>query len=115
MAIRIKTTNPNGLYQKVRSAVSVGKVKSWTLSTVNGIDYFLLNTPERQSLGTAWFKPGVSADQLIFSIVRPQGGNVSSHLYAVLHGALTEMMLANFDKEFSIIWATALPESSDTV
>jgi hypothetical protein len=115
MALRIKATNPQDLLNKIRTAIDQKRVVTWRYINQSNLEYFTHITPDKQWDGKAWFKPAVETDQLLFNIIRPQNSKVSSELYAVYHGRFAEMLLAHFDKEFSIVWAGALAESGDLV
>jgi len=115
MALRIKATNPQDLLNKIKAGIDEKRIETWRYITNSNGEYFTHVTPNKQWEGKAWLKPSVHGEQLVFNIVRPQDKKVSSKAYAVYHGRFAEMLLAHFDKEFSIVWATALAESSDLV
>lgn len=116
MALKIKTTNPRDLLDKIKAAINQRRIETWAYTSQNGADYFSHVTPDKQWQGQAWLKPTIiPTEHLVFNIIRPQNGKVSSAAYAVYHGRFAEMLLGHFDKEFSIVWATALPESDDLV
>jgi hypothetical protein len=107
--ISFDTPNPNGLLASFKEAIRKGHVETW--SDVNG-DF--THTPP-QWKGKAWMRPTVYANELRFSIIRPQNGSITSEIYAVYHGRFIETMLAHFDKQFSTGAATALASQSDRI
>ena len=118
MALRIRATNPQDLLNKIKQGIDQNRIQTWRYTIESHGEYFSHVTPDKQWVGKAWLKPSISADkadQLVFNIIRPQNGKISSQDYAVYHGRFAEMVLSHFDKEFSIVWATALPETGDLV
>jgi len=115
MAIKIRTENPENLLSKIKQEIKNGRIKTWDCQVHNNKEYFSHVTSDGQWKGKAWLLPKIEGDLLIFNIVKPQKATVSSIAYAVYHGRFTEMLLAHFDKNFSIAWSTALPSSGDVV
>lgn len=114
MALKIRTSNPNDLLYKIKLGIYEKHIRTWTYTTHNtNQEYFSHVTSDSQWLGVAWLLPRIEADLLIFNIIKPQNANVSSAAYAIYHGRFTEMLLAHFDNQFSIVWATAMPADGD--
>jgi hypothetical protein len=115
MAVKIRASNPADLLAKIKKEINEGKIKTWTYETHNQKQYFFHVTNDNQWKGKAWLLPNFEEELLVFNIIKPQSATVSTVAYAVFHGRFIEMLLAHFDKEFSIAWATAMPASGDVV
>lgn len=107
--ITFKTNNPQQLLIALKDAIRNGHITTW--ADVNG-DF--THTPT-QWAKQAWLEPSVSGDELRFAIIKSQGFNVTTEVYAVYHGRFVEMMLAHFDKRFTSAYASAMPTSADLV
>lgn len=115
MAVKIKTGNPSDLLAQIKRGINEGKIVTWSYETHNNKQYFSHDTSDKQWKGKAWLLPSIDGDTLVFNIIKPQGQNVSTVAYSVYHGRFIEMLLAHFDKDFSIAWATAMPTTGDVV
>lgn len=115
MAVKIKTTDPSSLLAKIKRGISEGKIVTWTCETHNSKQYFSHETSDKQWKGKAWLLPSFDGDVLVFNIIRPKTETISTVAYAVYHGRFIEMLLAHFEKDFSIAWATAMPVAGDVV
>lgn len=109
MAIIVKTTKPGDLLAEIIKAIESKKIDTWFYK-----DGFFTHSPE-QWIYKAWFKPQVVPEQneLKFGIYPPKDVTISSSIYGIYHGRFIEMLLNHFDKDFSIIYATALMEAPD--
>lgn len=115
MAVKVKTGNPSDLLARIKRGINEGNIVTWSYATHNNRQYFTHETSDKQWKGKAWFLPSVDGDVLVFNIITTQGQKVSTVAYAVYHGRFIEMLLAHFDKDFSIAWATAMPTTGDVV
>lgn len=52
---------------------------------------------------------------LTFNIVKPKNSVISAEIYAEFHGLLIRMLLANYNKSFSSVQASALAATGDNV
>jgi hypothetical protein len=105
------TSTPNALLTEIKKAIDEKKITTWSY---NKEGYFT-HTPD-QWKAKAWLLPTVvAASELRFGIIRPQGGTVTSEVYAVYHGRFIEMMLAHFDTKFGNGVASALPTAQDNI
>jgi len=109
MAVHIITSNGQTLLSEFKKAIEEKKIVTWAHE--NG--YFTHDVVQWRRL--AWFLPVVKNDRLVFNIIKPKNGKISSEVYAIYHGRLIETMLAHFDKNFERGVATAMPESPDQV
>ena len=115
MAIKIRTANPSDLLAQIKRGINEGKIVTWSCETHNSKQYFSHETSDKQWKGKAWLLPSSDGDVLVFNIIKPQNQTISTVAYAVYHGRFIEMLLAHFEKEFSIAWATAMPTAGDVV
>jgi hypothetical protein len=113
MALIVNTSNPAGLLAAIRKGIDDGHIVTWSYDA----DGDFTHTPD-QWKNRAWLRPVVStahADELRFKILKQQGIDMPSVVYAVYHGRFIEMLLGHFDKKFSNASATALPAYGDIV
>jgi len=115
MAIKIRTANPSDLLAQIRRGINEGKIVTWSCETHYEKQYFTHETSDKQWKGKAWFLPSFEQDVLVFNIIKPKNQTISTVVYAVYHGRFIEMLLSHFDQAFSIAWATAMPETGDSV
>ncbi len=111
MAVYFKTDNPQELLNLFKKAITDRVIVTW----LEEDGYFTHDTSTDQWRGRAWFLPKIQTGYLTMNIIKSQGSNISSEVYAIYHGRLVEAMLAHFDKHFSNATATALPETGDRV
>jgi hypothetical protein len=103
MAVRFYTSDPGALLEAIYKGIDSGHVATWAYDT----DGDFSHSPD-QWKGLAWLKPSVETDNLLLTILPPQGKNVSVLAYAVYHGRFVEMVLNHFDKLFSASYVSAL-------
>lgn len=115
MAIKIRTSNPSDLLARIKAGINDKRIVTWSYETHHNKQYFSHETSDKQWKGKAWLLPSVEGDILVFNIIKPQSQNISTVVYAVYHGRFIEMLLAHFDKDFSIAWATAMVATGDVV
>jgi hypothetical protein len=108
--LSFNTLTTHALLSELKKAIDEKKITTWLYNK----DGYFTHTPE-QWKAKAWLFPKVVGSELRFGIVRPQGGAVSSEIYAIYHGRFIEMMLAHFDTKFSNGWASALPTAEDNI
>jgi hypothetical protein len=110
MAITAATSDPSRLLTLIREAIAARRIQTWHLVQ----DVYITHSPP-QFANQAFFKPVVQYGALVFQIVTPEGGKVSVEIYAVYHGRLIEMLLAHLDKDFTQVYASAMPITGDVV
>lgn len=102
MAIIIKTSNPTGLLQGIRTAIDKGTVVTWSYDSEG--DFY---HNKEQWRGKAWLRPKVLADELRLDAVRPTDApTLNRAIYGVYHGRFIEMVLTHFSSSFSAVQAT---------
>jgi hypothetical protein len=113
MAIYLLTSTPQSLFREFDARISQreekGKIITWEKSGDG--QYYTHKAVEWRS--KAWFKPKIESDRLTFNIIRPQGKNIATVVYAYYHGHLTETFLTHFDKDFGVAISTALAATGD--
>ena len=110
MAIRFKTNDPKKLLEDFKKAIDKDIVATWSYDQ----DGDFTHTPP-QWKNKAWLRPKIKTDELVFSIIKQRGNNISSLVYAVYHGRFIESMLNHFDSSFRNAEATPLPSEDDRV
>lgn len=115
MAIHFASPDPGALLRAFNARIaqreSEGKITTWEKSPDG--QYYTHKAAEWR--GKAWFKPLVSAGQLIFNIMPSQNGSVTTVVYGYYHGHLLETFLNHFDDQFSTGSATARPTGGDRI
>ena len=104
MAVIVKTGSPNELLAKIYKAIDDKKVDTWSYDadgdlTQTGYEWKKL----------AWLKPAAGTDELRLIIIPPKESKISVAVYSVYHAQFIEMLLANFDQDFTEAGATAKP------
>ena len=97
--IRIRTTNPRQLSERIRQAVDEGRASNWHVD--NDGDYYLTRT---ELWGMAWMRPrfnNAEADTLYFGILEPKDQKLKKRTYAVYHCRFAEFLLSLFDNEIN--------------
>jgi hypothetical protein len=110
MSLTFKTNDPDGLLHAFRSGIDQKHIVTWSYDR----DGDFTHTPE-QWARKAWLRPEIQLGQLCLHILRPNGVNISSQVYAVYHGRFLESMLVHCDHLFSDGSASALPNNRDQV
>jgi hypothetical protein len=113
MALRIATTDPQGLLNKIKKGVDDKKIDTWHYVEANG-KIFYTHKPSQWDQ-KAWFVPALEKDQLRFNIVAPKEGKVTRELFGVYHGRFTEMVLVHFENDFTTVWTPTKAESGDVL
>lgn len=115
MAIHFTTENPQSLLNdfdaRIQQTAAAGKITTWKKSS----DGKYYTHVAADWTAKAWLKPTVGKGQLIFNIIKPQNGNITSPVYAYFHGHLIETFLNHFDMKFQNGIASALPQAGDMV
>lgn len=70
------------------------------------------HTPE-QWKGKAWLRPILQQGMLSFGLLGQKEIQMTKLYYAIYHGRFIEMLLTHFDKQFSIVVATAKADYVD--
>jgi hypothetical protein len=109
MAITVTTPGPQALLAAILKAITERHVETWSYK-----DGYFTHTPD-QWRHRAFLKPITTGTSLVLNIVRPQGENISSEVYAVYHGRFIEMILAHFEAMFDTARATAAVSQGDLV
>ena len=110
--ILVKTSNPQELLDAIDHAIAADEITTWRKTTSGSFTH----TPD-QWKNKAWFRATVKTDerQIVFNIIRPKGGHVSSEAYAIYHGHFASMLLQHFDKQLKSIELSALASQGDNV
>ncbi|MEO6934977.1 MAG: hypothetical protein ABI171_06505 [Collimonas sp.] len=112
MAIHFATTTPqtllNNFDARIAQTEPKGKITTWEKASDGHYTHKATEWNKK-----AWLLPKVLNSQLTFNIIRPNGSNVTSQVYAYYHGHLIETFLNHFDTSFSNAVSSALPESAD--
>jgi hypothetical protein len=111
MSLHFATSTPKKLLDAFKKAIDDGKVVTWSYDTDNDFTH-----TAQQWKSLAWLRPRVvEGKDLIFSIVKPTNGKISTEVYAVYHGRFIESMLVHCDSMFTDARATSLPADGDIV
>jgi hypothetical protein len=107
--ITFTAPSPLHLLALLKEEIRKGKITTW--SEENG---YFTHTPS-QWARKAWLLPSIQGSELRFAIIKSQGSNITTEVYAVYHGRFVEMMLAHFDRQFTNGFASAMPAAADRV
>lgn len=110
MSLSFTTANPQALLRAFTTGIDEGRIRTWSYDR----DGDFTHTPD-QWKNKAWLRPSIVAGALVFNIVKPQGINVSTEVYAVYHGRFLEAMLAHCDRLFSDGAASAMAQYGDII
>ena len=109
MAIYFTTEKPKALLTafdaRINQTEAKGKIETW----VKVGDYYTHKAADWRR--KAFLKPRVSANQLTFNIIKPEGADISVPVYGYYHGHLIETFLNHFDQDFSS--SSASPKCTD--
>jgi len=108
--VMVFTQNPTELLFNIRTGINRGEVRTWSVSSKG---YFTSSSDIWRN--HAWFKPTTNEKRIVFNIIRPKGRHVSTEVYAVYHGRFSEMLLAHFESQLTVIRLTALAVEGDIV
>ncbi|MDO5524039.1 MAG: hypothetical protein Q4G48_08350 [Bacteroidia bacterium] len=111
MAIIIKTDNPNLLLDKIYEGIETKKIQKWNVKADGRI------TPSPLLWrNEAFLKPQiwVEENELRFGLLkRKNRKHITTKLYTFFHVKFVEMLLANFDTDFSALTVSAAREAPD--
>lgn len=111
MAVRFETETPKKLLAAFKKAIDDGHVVTWSYDAKGDFTHSV-----EQWKHKAWLRPKITeGESLVMAIIRPQGKNISSEVYAIYHGRFIEAMLRHCDEIFVTARASAMPESGDLV
>ncbi|WP_426212289.1 hypothetical protein [Massilia sp. TWP1-3-3] len=117
MAVHFITGSPNALLKKFNDAIDQdepkGKITTWQKHAQGGTTYYTHVAPQWHK--KAFFRAKSAEGKLTFNIIKPEGSNVTTDVYAYYHGHLIETFLRHFDDSFTEGKATAGVESPDKV
>lgn len=109
--IIVPTPDPDGLLEKIKSAIDGKQIKTWSYDTEG--DFTHTADQWRQ---LAWLTPKVIENSIVFSIIPPKDKHITKSIYAIYHGRFIEMILRYFDEDMAgNAEATALPQGDDLV
>ncbi len=114
MAVYFETSDPQRLLGAFNAAIALDNSKGG-IATWEKLPSGHYSHEAAQWRRKAFFLPRIGNQRLIFNIVPPQDGSISTVVYAYYHGHLIETMLNHFDKLFTLGSATALPDVNDQV
>lgn len=110
MSINFTTNNPRELLASFKKAIDNKKVVTWSYDNQGDFTHDV-----DQWKNKAWLRPEIQSSQLVFNIIRPQNGKISSEVYGVYHGRIIESLLVHCDKLFTDGIASSLPRTGDLV
>jgi hypothetical protein len=110
MAVLIDCASPKKLLQEFHALIDDGTIKTWPYDTHKDFTHV-----SDQWKFKAWFRPTIEDGRLVFSIIRPKAKTISTATYAFFHGHLLQTFLDHFDKQFTWLYASALPKKGDLV
>jgi hypothetical protein len=108
MAVIVKTNNPSELLAEIRKTIDEGKIKTWSYDA----DGDFTHTTD-QWKNAAWFRPKIYTGELRFGLLGKKDTTMSSYLYGIFHGRLTEMLLIHFDRKITSINPTVFKTEPD--
>jgi hypothetical protein len=110
--IKVETNDPQELLLSIEQAINNDEIITWKKTSSGSFTH-----ATDQWKNKAWFRPTVKKEEgcVIFNIVRPKGGHVSSEAYAIYHSHFSYMLLQHFDRRFSKIHITSLATQGDLV
>lgn len=115
MAITFDTASPEALLKafddRIKQTEQKGKITTWEKHR-DGTHYTHKAEDWRNK---AFLKSAVHQGKLVFNIIAPKDGAVSSAAYAYYHGHLIETFLNHFDTQFFNASASAMPIAGDLV
>lgn len=109
MSITVKTTKPRTLLSSIKNQIDSGALNLWSYDAEGDFSY------EGEYSGKAWLRVQVLEDQLRFYVLTPKGTVMGTSTYAIYHARWTEMLLENFDTEFTDATISALPSVGDVI
>lgn len=109
MSITVFCNAPGKLLSKIKKSIDDGEIKTWKYDN----DGDFTHTPD-QWASTAWLRPIVAGDSLVFGLLGRKGIMMTKPLYGVYHGRFIEMLLTHFDSDFSLASSTAFGTQEDS-
>jgi len=108
MAIIVQTPNPGALLLSVRRAVEGRRMWQWQCDSEGDFTHTAM-----QWRFQAWLHPRVDMGALHLGIVGPKGVPMTKGVYDVYHCNFVEMLLGNFDAQFTTVTITAKAAPGD--
>jgi hypothetical protein len=110
VAIHFESNAPAELLALYKKAIDDGHVRTWAYDK----DGDFTHTAE-QWIRSAWLRPKVGENELVFYILTPKETVMSSQVYAIYHGRFIESMLRHCDSLFVSARASAMAEVGDVI
>ena len=110
MAVHFQSNNPTALLSDFKKKIDQKHIVTWSYTKDGDFTH-----ATDQWKNKAWLRPSISSNQLILSIVKPQGQLVSREVYGIYQGRFIESMLTHCYSLFTNGSATALASGSDIV
>jgi hypothetical protein len=110
MAVTVVTSSPKALLDAFKKAINERRIQTWAYDSDGDFTH-----SAQQWNRAAWMRPSFGTGGLVFTIVAPQGKQISKEVYGIYHGRLIETLLVHFDNQFSTANASALPVMADAV
>lgn len=109
MALIVYTSRPNALNSKIHEAIVKNKsIQTWDFDEQGRLIHVTSSGQwEKEATVTTTVLPNTG---LLFAIQGPDNKILQKRAYAIYLGRLAEMLLAHFDKDFTVIQITALVE-----
>lgn len=110
MSIRFKTSDPQKLLTTFKKAIDEHKIITWSYDQDGDFTHSV-----EQWKNTAWLRPEIGVNELIFIIIGPLRTTITSEVYGIYHGRFVESMLIHCDSLFTNATASALPSDGDSI
>jgi hypothetical protein len=108
MALRIKTSDPQGLLTRIKKVIDQGHVRTWAYDK----DGDFTHTPQ-QFVRQAWLRPAIEPEELRLHIIRNTSIAPTRAIYGIYHGRFIEELLTHFFASFDPAWPTTSPMAGD--
>jgi hypothetical protein len=109
MSIIVKSAKPRDLISSIKRHIDSKGTVLWTYDSDGDFSY------QGEYHGRAWLRPHIAEDQIRFVVLTSKGTTMARLTYAIYHAKWVELLLSNFDEDFSSATISALPGQGDII
>lgn len=108
MSLKIITYRPGALLLKIKRGIENHVIEEWTIEPEGRFSCKCGDQYQK-----AFFRPEIGRDELLMGIIPSKNVELTPYIYSLYHSKFIEMLIFNFEKEFTEVCASALRKAPD--
>jgi hypothetical protein len=108
MSLKIITYQPGALLLKIKRGIENRLIEEWTIEPEGKFSCKCEDQYQK-----AFFRAEVGRDELLMAIIPSKDVELTPYIYSLYHSKFIEMLIFNFEKDFTEVCASALRKCPD--